>query len=122
MRNDLLDLGHDDASLNALPRCSAAADLVQGRGSAFGVMYVLEGSTLGGKVITKALKRQADWPITRASYFDPYQEETGPMWRDFTVRLNALSGRAEQTQAIAGANSCFELMYRWLGDGQRVAA
>ena len=52
------------------------------RGEALGMLYVLEGSTLGGRFILRELTRRGvDDP--RLSFLDPYGAETGRRWRGF---------------------------------------
>ena len=55
---------------------------------AFGAFYVLEGSTLGGRVILKSLLPAL--PVTAeqgAKYFAGYGIETGPLWQHFLQSL-----------------------------------
>ncbi|WP_082407984.1 biliverdin-producing heme oxygenase [Verrucomicrobium spinosum] len=49
---DLVSLGADPAGLDALPRCQDLP-LLSSASHAVGCLYVLEGSTLGGQLITK---------------------------------------------------------------------
>ena len=52
------------------------------RGEALGMLYVLEGSTLGGRFILRELTRRGiDDP--RLAFLDPYGSETGRRWRGF---------------------------------------
>lgn len=51
---------------------------------ALGSMYVIEGSALGGQVITPMLKQHLGLtPATGASYFHGHGPATAAMWRDF---------------------------------------
>lgn len=60
----------------ALPDASLA--------SVFGSLYVIEGSALGGQVITPRLQRDMGLePGRGASYFHGYGQRTGAMWREF---------------------------------------
>ncbi|MCY1016866.1 biliverdin-producing heme oxygenase [Pyxidicoccus sp. MSG2] len=56
LEEDLRTLGHDDGSLARLPRCALLPSL-SGVPEALGCFYVLEGSTLGGQLILRHLKR-----------------------------------------------------------------
>jgi heme oxygenase len=54
LRDDLTALGLGEADVRSLPRCPdvpAAADT----GAALGCLYVLEGATLGGQVVRRAV-------------------------------------------------------------------
>jgi heme oxygenase len=78
-----------------------------------GSVYVMEGSTLGGQVIGKAL-RSATWvPEGGLRYFNPYGPRTGAMWRNFCVALDAVSASAAQ-EVICGARDSFALLRDWL--------
>jgi heme oxygenase len=113
LRRDLLALGLSESEIEALPRCAAAADLATSPVAALGSIYVLEGSTLGGQLITRALEG-CDWlPPCGLRYFDPYRGETGLMWRRFQAHLRSASTPADPVIERAAAQT-FELLRRWL--------
>src|SRR5690606_31997691 len=60
LADDLVRLGVPAARLRSLPLCDAASGLCGSEAEAAGALYVLEGSTLGGRVITRALQ-DAPW-------------------------------------------------------------
>jgi len=77
---------------------------------AFGVMYVIEGSSLGGRVILKningALGHDAD---NGASYFAGYGGQTGSHWKAFLealIQYETLNNCEDEI--IAGANFTFD--------------
>jgi heme oxygenase (biliverdin-IX-beta and delta-forming) len=110
LHRDLRTLGADPSELDA---ASAAEPiwLPQTADEALGVFYVTEGSTLGGKVITKALRRLPDWPITSPSYLDPYGAETGARWLQFqAVLADVPADRGDAV--IEAASRTFALMER----------
>lgn len=56
--------------------------------SAWGSMYVLEGSALGGQVIAKSLERQLRiGRSSGAAYFHGWGDATGAMWKQFRDRI-----------------------------------
>jgi heme oxygenase (biliverdin-IX-beta and delta-forming) len=76
------------------PRCLPEASLP----AAFGSLYVIEGSALGGQVVTRWLKHHLGLePGGGASYFHGHGERTGAMWRDF--RLLAVAEVGDDTAA-----------------------
>jgi heme oxygenase (biliverdin-IX-beta and delta-forming) len=78
------------------------------RAEALGMLYVLEGSTLGGRVILRTLlDRGVDDPSL--SFLDPYGEATGKRWRDFIAVLTRELGSdaALVTSACTGAVRAF---------------
>lgn len=107
LERDLLALGLDSGSLQRF-----APPGVDGRAEAMGFQYVLEGSTLGGRVIRK---RAADrgLGLTGLSFFDVYGAETGARWRAFLEVLESVCvGRAGD--AARGARRGFEAIEAWL--------
>ena len=83
---------------------------------ALGVMYVIEGSTLGGRVILKNVEKILGLnEHTGASYFAGYNLKTGPLWKHFLNMLAAyqLKNNCEQ-EIIAGANAAFTGIYNFM--------
>ena len=106
---DLTTLGADIAEL---PLCADAADLASSA-EAWGSIYVMEGSTLGGRVIIKRLTDEAWLPEGGLHYFDPHGDMTGPLWRAVKERLEGLPAE-DQAGAIAGARKTFSRLASWL--------
>lgn len=79
------------------------------RAEALGLLYVLEGSTLGGRAILHALARQgvADPDL---AFLDPYGAATGARWRSFlSVLERETEGDAERVgEAVFGAVRGFD--------------
>ncbi|RUT28835.1 biliverdin-producing heme oxygenase [Arsenicitalea aurantiaca] len=114
LRADLVALGHDGASLDALPRADAAAAIADTAPGALGACYVLEGSTLGGRVIGRALARSGDPRLARIAYFDPYGAHAGSMWNAFRRDLEAGADPETDEEVIHAANETFTLLQSWL--------
>ena len=80
------------------------------KSTALGFFYVLEGSTLGGRVMARELARRgADEELL--AYLDPYGERTGAMWRSFVDVLNREVGDTSAEQiggAVRGAIRGFQ--------------
>jgi heme oxygenase (biliverdin-IX-beta and delta-forming) len=83
--DDLAHLGPLPASSTAAPARAAVQALPLGSlPEVFGSLYVIEGSALGGQVITPMLQRHLGLaPGQGASYFHGFGERTGAMWREF---------------------------------------
>ena len=59
------------------------------RASIFGILYVTEGSTLGGQVISRQLNDQLSvTPSVGCQFFSSYGAQVGPMWMQFQTLLN----------------------------------
>ena len=114
LARDLSLLGVAAADIAALPRCDVARFLVRDAAQGLGSMYVLEGSTLGGVLISRALKDQAWAPSDGLGYFNPYGPRTGIMWREFRQWLAAEAAAHDAEAVAAGARRTFALLEDWL--------
>jgi heme oxygenase len=78
---------------------------------ALGIMYVLEGATLGGAYILKALKRTESMnAINDYHYYGVYGEMIGPNWKTFQqVLLDNITTKEQEDKTIAAAAKAFEL-------------
>lgn len=86
---------------------------------ALGCFYVLEGSTLGGQLILRHLKRHfADAPVGSFAFFRAYGDEAGPMWRAFGQALTAAAAQAASgdfdARVVRGAQDTFDTFGTWL--------
>lgn len=114
LRRDLLALGVEATKLEHLPACLPAAELGACEASALGSIYVMEGSTLGGQLIGRALA-EADWlPDGGLTYFNPYGSQTGRMWRAYHAFAEARLPEAKHGAAVAGARRTFEVLEAWV--------
>jgi heme oxygenase len=109
---DLASLGMAPDAIASLPLCAAAATLGSSPAKALGTAYVLEGSTLGGQVINRALAGASWAPPGGLRYFTPYGENTGAMWRE-TLETLANASPDSDLEIISGAVETFELLHKW---------
>jgi heme oxygenase (biliverdin-IX-beta and delta-forming) len=76
-------------------------------GAAFGALYVLEGSTLGGRVILKELKLRGA-SLVGLGFLDPYGNRTGDRWRSFLAILEReIKSSDQKAEAVTGALNTF---------------
>ncbi len=92
------------------------------RSAAWGSFYVLEGSTLGGQVISKALRRTAWAPPEGLAYFNPYGRRTGEMWAGFRAALEAAAPTLDPDLACEGARATFATLQSRLACPMEAAA
>jgi heme oxygenase len=101
------------------PPAPAASQLVlPGLSEAMGGLYVLEGATLGGRVIARHLRRHLPDGLGTAAFLD-FHGDAGPAaWRSFTAALERLEERGLITRVpvIAGARTMFQEFHRILAD------
>jgi heme oxygenase len=110
---DLQLTGMPLAEIEQLPVCEFRFSNV---GEALGIMYVLEGSTLGGKVLYKHIHKVLGLDeLTGASFFWGYGTDTGNMWKNFIHALSeyAITRDAEQ-DVISSAAQTFNIIDEWL--------
>lgn len=83
--------------------------------SAWGGMYVLEGSTLGGQIINRCLQKNIGQTIGQSQYFTGYAAETGNAWKFFLENLGIQADKSpqEENEIIAAAIKTFDLMDSW---------
>ena len=109
---DLGALGLGDDTIGAIPHCAQAASLGDHPDTALGSVYVLEGSTLGGRMIAHHLSEAAWLPPAGLRYFDPYGDATAARWRQTLAQLADAGGDADRI--VAGAVRTFEILQHWL--------
>jgi heme oxygenase len=83
--------------------------------ASMGALYVTEGSTLGGKIITKMIARQLNISTQKGfSFFNPYGEDTQKMWEDFKSLLNHPHAQDEKAEMLDTARHTFEKFNEWI--------
>jgi len=73
---------------------------------ALGALYVLEGSTLGGRIIAGMINRQLD-TTKGLSFFNSYGAETENRWQSFRDFLNQPRSTRQREDIIAAAKDTF---------------
>jgi heme oxygenase len=95
------------------PAPGAGAPALDGTAQALGSLYVLEGSALGGQLISRHLREHLGIePATGGAYFHGEGVATGARWRDFrTVVEHEIGGDGPATaQAVDAAVRTFEAL------------
>lgn len=89
-----------------------------GPGSALGVLYVLEGSTLGGALLARRAVRLGFTPVHGARFLNIYGRARSRMWRGFLSTLEATPlTSGEDADLVHAARTTFSLFYQYLGKG-----
>ena len=76
-----------------------------------GAMYVVEGSTLGGQVIARALAKAG---IPLQAYFSGYGEQTGARWKQFCHLLTQATTPENEADIVQSATRTFQALDQWL--------
>ena len=109
---DLIVLGMTAGGLDLLPRCPPVP-LCDAQ-EALGSLYVMEGASLGGRVIKRNVEdRLGALGRSSCSYFSGYGLHTGAMWRGLVARLGC-EPAAHEEMVGRGAVATFERLGWWL--------
>lgn len=77
---------------------------------ALGALYVLEGATLGGQIISRHLHQTLGiTPERGGAYFSGYGRSTGQMWQAFSQQMDQVVSAADQGRVVAGARGTFQV-------------
>ncbi len=115
LEKDLLALGLSEADIQALPLCDRLPD-VSTFERTLGCMYVLEGSMLGGQMITRKLQTYLPLePERNLHYFNGYGGDTRPRWQQFGALLTEqVSAEDAERQTLEAAIDTFVKIGTWL--------
>ena len=88
---------------------------------AMGALYVVEGSTLGGVVISRNVHSVLRiGPDDGGAFFHGYGPETGSRWKEFCAAMErALVGPEARDAAVDAANATFQLFATCTGGSTR---
>ncbi|WP_046215928.1 biliverdin-producing heme oxygenase [Paenibacillus wulumuqiensis] len=116
LEQDLLHLGVTHEQLEQLPMCTQLPDLST-PARMIGCFYVIEGSTLGGQIITKQLMKFLPVePGAGISYFNGYGQDTREQWLAFRqMILDNSASEEESLEIVHSARETFRLLDQWLG-------
>lgn len=115
---DLVRLGTDPSSLPLCAELPCAGTLAEG----LGVLYVLEGSTLGGQVIRRHLDCTLGvGPDNGGAFFGSYGARVGEMWSTFQLALSTFAAAHPEARGalIGAARGTFEAARIWLPERGR---
>ncbi|QJR37606.1 biliverdin-producing heme oxygenase [Gemmatimonas groenlandica] len=115
LANDLCALGVSADEVAQMHSCESLPPLAD-PSHVFGCLYVLEGATLGGQIVTRHLQASLGLtPETGASYFSGYGVRTGPQWKAFCALLTGYAARTgADTDIVDGANATYETLTAWM--------
>jgi heme oxygenase len=111
--SDLRALGFKQ--FTTLPRCPALPT-ISSTPQAFGCLYALEISTLGGQILTRHLNRVFGVsPGSGCSFFHSYGDQTVMMWRDLGQQINKYAVTDEIEESMIGAAvETFVILEQWM--------
>jgi len=108
------DLAYANVCVADVPRCDDLPP-AEHKADALGAMYVIEGSTLGGRFIAPHVRRVLQLDEAHGTaYFDGYGARTSQMWNSFRGLLCKHSSPADDDRIVRGACSTFDKLEAWL--------
>lgn len=97
----------------SLPLCENVPDFLSDT-ELLGAMYVTEGSTLGGRYISRHIEQKLGLQNGHGySFFVGYGEQTGRMWQKFSSIVNEACAENPEP-AIQSAQKTFQCIHEWL--------
>lgn len=106
-----MDLLEKDLQSLGMPKIEKTPGIsVENEAQAFGIMYVMEGSTLGGNVIMKQLSRNPEFEGTEFNYFGCYADKTGEYWKNFKETLDSKFSEDQYDEVLKGTQKAYEYM------------
>jgi len=111
---DLHALGLSTAQINALPLCTSLPTL-DSEARLLGIMYVMEGATLGGQVLRRIIAdRLAIGADNGGEFLDVYGRDTGRLWKAFLKQLAGFDHPELNPQVVDAACATFASFEQWL--------
>jgi len=111
---DLYALGFDAVMIDAIPLCRlplATTSVAE----VLGVLYVLEGATLGGQSLRNGLHaRLGIDEYSGCRFFSVYGTSTLLMWRGFLACLYEVRDPVERARSVFAAEATFKAFESWL--------
>ena len=118
LERDLSALGVNAGTRAELPCCRALPSL-KTVPTLFGCLYVLEGATLGGQLITRHLQQTLNiFPENGGSFFASYGPAVGVMWKEFGSVLMKYAETAPEVQEaiLISASATFQTLHNWMAE------
>jgi len=98
--------------------CGLCNDLpsLESISEAFGILYVMEGSTLGGRMISKIVEERLSLTSEYGiNFFNGYGPLTGERWNHFRKSLVEFAEATQDEETIINAaNQTFHKFYNWI--------
>ena len=114
LHRDLEMLGCSSEEAQLLPLCERLPE-IRTIPQALGCLYVLEGSSLGGQIISRHLRANLALGVDNgAAFFNGYGSEVGAMWKSFKSVLVAKVGKNEEDETVEAAKETFRCLDNWL--------
>ena len=113
LEQDLRYLGRDPARVPLCGSLPAVDNFLTG----VGCLYVLEGSSLGARIISRRVSDCLGLTTgAGASFFNAYGESTSERWRGFKAFVSSKVDPVSTENVVDAAVDTFERLFDWLGE------
>lgn len=110
LRSKINAIKTDLSNLDIVIKPEAETQNLENEAEAFGALYVMEGSTLGGNVIVKQLKKNPEFENVEFNYFGIYGENTGSFWQEFKTIIDKTIHESDYDHCVNGAKKAYQLL------------
>lgn len=119
LTRDLIALGADSQAVMLTDQCQSVPACPD-PAAAFGCLYVLEGATLGGRMLLPLVESRLELSAEHgAAFLASYGEAVAVMWRSFGAALDAWCRVPERAACAARtAVATFDALGAWLCEGR----
>lgn len=117
LEEDLRQLGHDDADIQAISTISLdTLATIDNTAELLGVLYVIEGSELGASTVLNLLQEHlSDETLEATAYYGRSTEEARRRWGTFQECMQEeLDKNVSVLQAINRAKQTFQIFRKWM--------
>lgn len=115
LQKDLMFLGVATSSIESIPKCQEVR-AIQTIPQALGILYLFEGSRLGGLVLAKSLREHFGFENYQGyAYFASNGAEVANLWLTFKGFMESfVSSNGGGSEIITSARCGFELLNKWI--------
>lgn len=112
---DMKSMGISDEEINAIELCNNLPT-VNNMNQALGCIYVLEGATLGGQIVSRKLQESLGIQVdTGSAFFNSYRQNLRPMWKEFSDFITKYSEEHDSDAEIVNASDeTYHRFNEWL--------
>lgn len=86
---------------------------IKNTAEAWGLLYVMEGATIGGTMMAKQLSANAAFIQAPFAYFRIYGDHTGSRWKNFKEILDREMTTEAYSDCICGAEKAYHFLLQW---------
>lgn len=114
-RTKLPIIEQDATALNIHYSGDSETPEIASEAEAAGMLYVIEGASLGGNVIKKQLQKNPAFADTTFHYFGMYNENISAFWKSFMAGLNTYFTPENYPEVLKGAERAYAELLEYNG-------